>query len=158
MTYDYEIYTDGSYLRRDKTCGYAAVIKCNIPDKEGIMSERVIYGKVTDKELVDMWNVGGEIKAVEVALKYCAENSFNNIIIYHDYNGLGFWVNGKWKTNKPATASYKALVNQYKSSGMNVSFQWVKGHSNIPGNMLADQYANYGRKVPDNTMLTVKLK
>lgn len=136
----YIAYTDGSYYKGDKSCGFGIYLY-NTEDENDFVS---IYGKETRKDYVDMWNVGGEITAVETLLNYCIDNKIPGVKIYHDYIGLAHWVSGKWKTNKPATKSYSRNVKMLESI-IDIDFEHVKGHSGNKYNEYVDRLANNGR-------------
>ena len=139
-----KIYTDGSFdkKRSMKSTAYASVIVLEETDEKYIVD--IIYGVNTQPEYTAMWNVGGEIWGVLVAIDYAmTKYNPNKIDLYYDYAGLGHWANGKWKTNNPATSSY-ARYMQNCAERCTITYNQVPGHSNIVLNELADQYAKYG--------------
>lgn len=126
-------YVDGSYNIRTKRFGCGAVILHN-------GSEEHISKGFEDEELASMRNVAGEIKGSLAAMNYCLENDIKNLYICYDYSGIEKWCTGEWKTNKTATAAYKAFYDEVKER-INITFYKVKGHSGDKYNDLADSLA-----------------
>jgi hypothetical protein len=50
--------------------------------------------------------------------------------IVHDYEGIGAWMTGKWKTKEPVVTAIvdgcKEIVNQKE---LRLQFHWQKGHT-----------------------------
>ena len=139
-----KIYTDGSFdkKRSMKSTAYASIIILEETDDHYVVD--VIYGVNTDPKYTSMWNVGGEIWGVLVAMDYATKKyNPNKIELYYDYAGLGHWATGKWKTNNPATISYARYMQNLASTYI-ISYNQVPGHSNILLNELADMYAKCG--------------
>jgi ribonuclease HI len=148
-----KIYTDGSYSKKDNTCGYGiCIIDTEDPDK--IIQ---LKGGVYHKDYKSMWNVGGEIAAVEAAINFCMENNLNDITIYHDYIGLSKWITGEWKTKNAVTINYKVNVELAKRN-MNIKFVHVKGHSGDKYNDLVDKLANEGRLIKEKEIANESFK
>ena len=85
-------------------------------------------------------NVAGEVKASELAIKRAIADKKDQVIIYHDYQGIASWAQGDWKTNNDLTKSYKAFIDEAKKS-IKIDFVKVKGHSNDKYNDKADLLA-----------------
>jgi viroplasmin and RNaseH domain-containing protein len=129
-----EAYVDGSYEHSIKLYGSGVVI---LKGDEEITSFSV---KGSDKDLVDMRNVAGEIEASKIAMNYCIENGIKNLILYFDYEGIEKWCIGAWKTNKVGTINYKKYYDSIKDN-LNVKFVKVKAHSGNKYNDEADRLA-----------------
>lgn len=139
-----KIYTDGSFdkKRSMKSTAYASIIVLEESEDKYIVD--VIYGVNTDPNYTAMWNVGGEIWGVLVAMDYATKKyNPNKIELYYDYAGLGNWATGKWKTNNPTTTSYARYMQNLEKSCV-ITYNQVPGHSNIVLNELADYYAKCG--------------
>jgi len=126
-------YVDGSYNINTCEFSFGAVIF-----KDGEM--HTFSEKFNTPELATMRNVAGEIKGAEFVMKYCAENGIDSVEIYHDYEGIAAWAEGRWKTNKDGTASYKKLYDRL-SKKVKIRFVKVKGHSGDEYNDMADRLA-----------------
>ena len=73
-------------------------------------------------------------------MMYAIEKGFEEIDIYHDYEGISKWCLGLWKANKPGTIKYREYYLSIKDK-LKVNFIKVKGHSNDKYNDLADELA-----------------
>lgn len=139
-----KIYTDGSFdkKRSMNSTAYASVIVLEETDSNYIVD--IIYGVNTDPEYTKMWNVGGEIWGVLVAIDYATRQyNPNHIELYYDYAGLGKWAMGQWKTNNRTTSDYARYMKNIENS-CKITYNQVPGHSNITLNELADTYAKCG--------------
>ena len=125
-------YVDGSYNQKLKVYGSGAVYITD--DKE------LELMKSYDDAYHIHRNVAGEVKASELAIEKAIEDKKDQIIIYHDYQGIASWANGDWKTNNDLTKSYKRFIDQARKK-IKIDFVKVKGHSNDKYNDKADQLA-----------------
>lgn len=147
-----ECYVDGSYIDKAEEVNGALIV--------------LIGGKLAsafrlhteDKKLLKHRQVSGEVFSALYALEFFdnglkeAANAVDEIIIYHDYTGIAFWVDGTWKkTNNPMSTDYKrraiAAVESLAEKGVKVSFVKVKAHSGDKYNEYADKIAN--GKIPE---------
>ena len=138
---EFKVYTDGACIGNPGPGGYAAVILNTNSEKL-----KTISGSEKDST-----NNRMELRAVIEALKNIPSNT--KIELYSDssyvLNGLSSWVEG-WKKNGWKTASKKAVANQdlwqeldKLSSGFELSYQKVKGHS---GDQFNDEVDNLAKK------------
>ena len=125
-------YVDGSYNQKLKVYGSGVVYITD--DKE------LELMKSYDDSYHIHRNVAGEVKASELAIEKAIEDKKEQIIIYHDYQGIASWANGDWKTNNDLTKAYKRFIDQAKKK-IKIDFVKVKGHSNDKFNDKADQLA-----------------
>ena len=125
-------YVDGSYNQKLKVYGSGVVYITD--DKEFELM------KSYDDAYHIHRNVAGEVKASELAIEKAIEDKKDQIIIYHDYQGIASWANGDWKTNNDLTKSYKRFIDQARKK-IKIDFVKVKGHSNDKNNDKADQLA-----------------
>ena len=125
-------YVDGSYNQKLKVYGSGVVYITD--DKE------LELMKSYDDAYHIHRNVAGEVKASELAIEKAIEDKKDQIIIYHDYQGIASWANGDWKTNNDLTKSYKRFIDQARKK-IKIDFVKVKGHSNDKYNDKADQLA-----------------
>lgn len=135
------LYTDGSYNPETQIAGYAGVF---------VFQNEIVHtinGSIYD--INGSRNVAGEIKAVEESLKELLTGAIlfdeeTNLIIHHDYLGVGNWITNKWRTNTIETVTYKETVSNIIDelpSSLNISFEHVKGHSGNKFNDKADELA-----------------
>lgn len=126
-------YVDGSYYHSTREFSYGMVLL----DGEKTLS---FCEKYADEELASMRNVAGEIKGAEKAMRYAVEHGFQTLYIYHDYEGIAKWCQGKWKTNKEGTKAYKAYYDSIRDR-LAVEFIKVAAHTGDTYNEMADQLA-----------------
>lgn len=141
----HEIYTDGSYLEKLKTGGYAALIK----HPDGLL--RLSWGKTHEQS-----NNLIELLAAIQGLKALAHIPYVRIISDSRYviKGLAEWVIN-WKMNNWYTANGDKVKNiaywkefDALAQGKYIEFYWVKGHNNHPENTLCDYYARQAASRP----------
>lgn len=127
-------YVDGSFNAKKQIYGSGAVILV-----DGVLVSEV--KKTGNSEmLVSMRNVAGEIAASVMAMRYALDNGYEQITIFHDYEGIAKWCTGEWKTEKDGTKKYKQFFDSVKSR-IKVSFVKVAAHTGVEYNELADKLA-----------------
>ncbi len=150
-----EIYTDGSSLGNPGKGGYGVVI--------------IEYGKVIqelggfEKETT---NNRMELKAVIKALEYSIKKYRDAEVSIHAdsayvLGGVTTWIHN-WEKNGWKTANKKAVLNQdlwkelinfVREFKGNLSWQKVKGHSDIVHNIRADEIATSCSSLQENHIL-----
>ena len=127
-------YVDGSFNAKKQIYGSGAVILV-----DGVLVSEI--KKAGNSEmLVSMRNVAGEIAASVMAMRYALDNGYEQITIFHDYEGIAKWCTGEWKTEKDGTKKYKQFFDSVKSR-LKVSFVKVAAHTGVEYNELADKLA-----------------
>jgi len=134
------IYTDGACSGNPGKGGWGAVL---------------IFGEIT-KEIYgynpDTTNNRMELMAVIEALKALKKTCLVELYLDSQYvkNGITEWI-VKWQKNGWKTADKKPIKNQdlwlelwEQKNKHNISWHWVKGHSNHPLNDKADELARRG--------------
>ena len=131
------IYTDGSY--KD---GFVSVgIYLETREK----SFR-FYGLVDARQYSSINNIAGELFAVLVGVQLAKDMGYYRLNILYDQDGVENWVTGGWKANGELQSIYASLMRQYRIiNGLTFNFLYVRGHSGIYGNNMADKMANRAR-------------
>lgn len=126
-------YVDGSYNAdtQEYSCGVVLFF-----DGQEIHLSR----KGENADMAQMRNVAGEIMGAALAMQEASERGAGELTIFHDYEGIAAWCQGRWKTNKEWTRAYKEYYDTMKNK-IRISFKKVKGHSGDKWNDLADQLA-----------------
>ncbi len=142
------IYTDGSCQPNPGLGGYAAIL-CRYVD--GNLEKRVeVYGRVEDTT-----NNVMEMRAAVEALKRIKRDETAPIFIRSDsqylINGKNKWLPG-WVKNGWRKSDRKPVENTEwwqkitgLCDGLDVTFEWLRGHSDDRMNAEADQFAAKGR-------------
>lgn len=128
-------FIDGSFNPTKKIYGCGGFLI----DQNG--KKHIIQGSGSDKGMVKMRNVAGEILGAKMAVELAQVLKMKKLTIFHDYNGISAWVLGKWRCNKKETREYAAFMWEAMKLGLKIYFTHVTGHSGIPENEEADQLA-----------------
>ena len=88
-----------------------------------------------------MRNVAGEVPGAIACIKLAKKHKVTDLLIHYDYMGIEMWANNMWIANKSLTRDYQKFIAKMRSSGMNIEFDKVRGHSGESGNELADSMA-----------------
>ena len=75
-----------------------------------------------------------------LAMKYCIDKGYKDLLIYYDYEGIEKWCSGEWKANKEGTIYYRQFCIEAMKK-INISFKKVKAHSGNKYNDMADKLA-----------------
>lgn len=128
-----KVYVDGTFYNNMYGGGYVVM------DPQ----DKIIYQDcgigISDPELLGMRNISGEMTAAMRATSWVDTHVGRGIIV-HDYIGLSKWVTGEWKTNKKYTQMYANYMKPFYTLDI-IKFEWVKGHTNVVGNEIADRLA-----------------
>lgn len=127
-------YVDGSFSAELSKYSFGAVL---------IFKENVIEtlnGVGENEEATSMRNVAGELSGAMTVMQYAVKNGYEKIKIFHDYEGIGKWARGEWKTNLNCTAKYKEFCDKM-SKKIDMEFVKVPAHSGVKYNEMADELA-----------------
>ena len=127
-------FVDGSFDVKSGSYGFG----CVIIDPEQKLTR--LNGKADKAEAATARNVAGELLATMNAVKYAAEHSYKKLTVYHDYEGIEKWYNGKWKAQSFVAVAYLEFVRKYRSF-VSVSFVKVEAHTGNTLNEEADSLA-----------------
>lgn len=128
-------YVDGSFNKRTKTYGSGVVMLLD----DQLVAE--ISDGGNDPKYQESFQIAGEVFGCLKAIKWAAQNGYEEIVICYDYMGIENWAIKDWKTNKPISQDYVKYFDQFKEAGMKVHFVKVKAHSNDKWNDKADELA-----------------
>lgn len=127
-------FTDGSYDEKKKKYGSGVYIID--PDTNRV--ELSSWGNNT--KYIGLRNIAGEIIAVLNAVDWAWKNGYEMMSVFYDYEGIGKWASGEWKTKDVLTSYYKRYIDE-KNGIISIEFVKVSGHSNNKYNDRADQLA-----------------
>ena len=137
------IYTDGSYNQRLGIYGCGAVL---VDQNDGEIARLIDTGTPDPGE--NGWNINGEIAGALMGIEKAMSLGYTDIKVFHDYEGIGMWADGLWKTKKPYTCAYADKIREYREA-VSISFKHVKGHAGNKWNEVADELAKAGAKIED---------
>ncbi len=127
-------YVDGSFDASTGRYGYGCVILT--PDGEVTRAK----GWGDRPEARTARNVAGELLGAMYALRWAAAKGYRKLILCHDYNGIAFWYEGKWKASSDCAKKYLEFVRPYQTQ-MEVSFRKIAAHTGVKYNEEADALA-----------------
>lgn len=135
-------YVDGTFDAHNKelkdwyACGWVLFIEGENEMAKGGRAER-------NPEFAASRQVAGEILGATLLIENAIELGVTDLLVCYDYQGIGNWATGSWKTNKRLTKEYVAFI-QEASSKINLHWKWVgaahnqKAGAEDPANVLAD--------------------
>lgn len=127
-------FVDGSFDVKSGSYGFGCVI---VDDRQ---NRTQLNGKAAKAEAATARNVAGELSATMTAIKYAAEHGCKKLTVYHDYEGIEKWYNGKWKAQSFVAVAYLDFVRKYRPL-VSVSFVKVEAHTGNTLNEEADRLA-----------------
>jgi ribonuclease HI len=130
-------YTDGSYNKAEEKYGYGVIV---VENGEVIRKE---HGCGYPSSSENGWNINGELAAAEHAVQMAIENNCKELMIFHDYEGVGKWADHQWNTSKNYVREYIRFIEDARNT-LKISFVHVKGHSGNKYNEMADTQAGIG--------------
>lgn len=115
--FDYVVYTDGAYSRKNNEGSFAYV---TLDSKENVVKKGA--WKITDET-----NNRAELKAIIAALHHLPENA-KNVCVYSDSQYALFTLFGSWARNAN-TDLFDVFEDVMQKRDLQVRYEWVKGHS-----------------------------
>lgn len=135
--------------------GLCAFVDGSFNKETGVYSFGIVFidngeietqnGVGSNEEAASMRNVAGELRGSMKAMQYALEKGYDSINIYHDYEGIAAWAEGRWKTNLNCTAAYREFC-QKMFKKLKVDFIKVPAHSGVVYNEMADKLAKEALK------------
>jgi hypothetical protein len=85
-----------------------------------------------------------ELAAAHVVLRNTGDRV---LTIVHDYQGVGAWIEGRWKAHDPVIARFVSSCQELiRERGLTVRFEWMNGHQSAAG---GDEYALYNGRADE---------
>lgn len=133
------IYTDGSYNQKNASWAFVVIDYTNSLSGEIIFKDKGIL----EGDINKLWQIGGELKAVEFAIEWCKKNNYN-ASIYYDSKGVRNWISDLldnspkpiWKAKNRWTKEYREFIKQHIH--YIDSLNWVKSHNGNKWNEYVD--------------------
>lgn len=132
-------FVDGSYNPETCIAGYGGFL-VGPTQKDRHREEIILTGRVYDEEFCRQRNVAGEISGALSAIRKAANEGYDLLTIFYDYEGVKKWATGEWKAKNPYTREYAKIVGEFAQT-MTINFVYTAGHTGIPGNERADKLA-----------------
>lgn len=128
-------FIDGSFNPKTNVYGCGGFLIDHLGKKH------IIMARDDDSDMAKMRNVAGEILGAIKVIALARDLGMQKLTIFHDYEGIAAWPQGRWKCKKMATREYAMFVWQVMKRGLKIYFKHVKGHSGVDENEEADQLA-----------------
>lgn len=143
-----QAYIDGSYDNQLKTYSYAVIIF--------FKGKKITFSKAEqEKELIELRNVAGELKAAMYVMDYAFNNKVKSMDLFFDYNGIEMWATGSWKANLPFTKMYSEYAQKIMKS-IRINFIKIKSHTGNKYNEEVDQLAKLALYDKDESRKSIK--
>lgn len=130
-------YTDGS--AQHGQCGWSMVLFDPTGKKD--------YEKVGNLGPQSNGQIAGEVEGAICVIKDAVDKKLGKVVLRHDYEGVGKWGMGVWSNKDPDATRLKNWVQFGKERGINIGFEWTKGHHGDVGNERADFLASKATKM-----------
>lgn len=127
-----DIYTDGSHFKQKGRlgCGGIILVDGKLKDEYSLELTPEYLQEVIHTS--DVSNPTTEMMGVLQALRrFKIPRGTTEINVYTDYEGVGNWLEGRWKINKPyIKILYNLIHEEIKKKRLKgkIKFLWVKGH------------------------------
>lgn len=148
-------YVDGSFNSDIPNYGFGL---CCVQDQKVVEHQ---YGAGTNKEAIDMQQIGGELSGAIKALLFAKKNGYKEVVIFHDYKGVCYHATGYWKRdNHFSEAYYQWMQSFFKNNPeLKVHFCKVDAHTGDDFNEIADVLAKKSVGVaPTSAQMTIVRK
>ena len=129
------VFSDGS-SKIGEDAGWASVLYIN-ENKPIIFYGHIPKGTNNQGELIGL--ICGALLIKKAKLKSCcvwSDSQYSIGVLIKRWNAM---------ENQDLVHLGRRMISKIKMSGIDLSVKWVKGHSGVEGNELADKFAKYGR-------------
>lgn len=137
------IFVDGSFNAKTDMYAYAGIILVN----DVIIDIYNGSGKNTGQR-----QITGECDAAVRGLLRARNMNAKQVVIFHDYNGVGTHVTGEWKRNSIESEQYFTKMYKLKQ-GIQLEFVKVPAHDKNLYNELVDEFAKEAIDVPNKNVI-----
>lgn len=139
-------YVDGCFNSDIQNYGYGLVY---------VKNGRVLgidKGIGNNEQAVEMYQVGGELLGAMKSLIYSKKHGEKEVVIFHDYLGVGNHATGEWKRKTDFSKVYYEWMQKFfkENPNINVTFEKVDAHAGDDFNELADGYAKLSVGIKPN--------
>jgi ribonuclease HI len=88
------------------------------------------------------------------AMDWAVSNGCADLIIFHDYEGLGKWVSGEWEAKSEVAQMFVSVYKAKFEGILRIKFEKIVGHSHHKYNDKADELAK--RALSDNARIPIQ--
>lgn len=137
-TAELTVYSDGSFNKELDLVGSSVVIRSGLKDVKDLHLIKTVSNKAVDNTR----NVGGELVGAMTAIDYAIAKGYKSVEIFYDYQGVGSWANGYWRTKTDLAERYSMAINKRRDA-IDIKFTKTTAHVGVKFNELADRLAKY---------------
>jgi ribonuclease HI len=151
------VYVDGSYNASTERYSYGLVaVRDNV-------IEYIHSDSAKDISKKNIRQIAGELEAAVRAVQYAIKKGDNQVVIFHDYEGICHHATGFWERREESSAEYYKKINELISSGIEVIFVKVDSHTGDFFNELVDEKCKeklliQSDKVVEKLLMTNKIQ
>ncbi|WP_097028355.1 viroplasmin family protein [Clostridium peptidivorans] len=129
-------YVDGSFNISTGKFGYGLVVV-----RDNII-EYIENGAPVDDSKKALRQIAGELKASVRAAEYAVKKGYNEIVIFHDYEGISHHATGYWERRDKSSEEYYDTMNSLMANyNLKIIFVKVDSHTGDLYNEIADEEA-----------------
>lgn len=141
-------YVDGSYNKEIPNYGFGAVF---VKNGEVVGFDK---GAGTNKEAIEMYQIGGELLGAMKSLMYAKKHGEKEVVIFHDYLGVGHHATGAWKRKTEFSKVYYEWMQKFfrEHPEIKVDFSKVDAHTGDDFNEIADGLAKQSVGLDPNSI------
>ena len=146
------IYVDGSYNSSSNKYSYGlAAVKNNIV-------EYVESGSGDSDEQNNIRQIAGELEAALKGVEYAISKKYDEVVIFHDYEGIAHHATGAWQRKEASSQEYYKKMQELMNTGIKIIFVKVDSHTGDLFNELADEKCKEQLGIMSNRVVEKYLK
>ncbi len=130
-----KVYVDGSFDQASRFAGWGWVAT-----RSGV---ELAWGCGKKSDTYGSRNITGECAAAISALRWAESEGLDEVVVVHDYLGLGKWGDGSWSARRPVAMDYQHALSKI---ALRIEFRWIRGHQGSRYNEMADALAEKGKR------------